>query len=401
MEVFNNLLSSYAATANESDVYGTLLGVGFTVYNQTGLAYAGAAGRQGFDLSSPAYSLDTVQWIASMTKLITTVALLQLVDRGFITLYEDLRPRFSEFSSLQVLTGFTENNTAILVDNTEPLTLRNLLTHTSGFSYDTWDPTLVRWATSVNRAENTSSWSREGFRIPLVFSPGEQWTYGASLDWAGYVLETITNQSLEEYMRENIFEPLGMDSTSFNVSTIPGISCRRADWASVSPNNTNQLIPGNSDLFIPGEVFDMYSGGAGMFSTTRDYAKFLQATMRGDLLSKEMHSLMFTPQLTDAERTSLESAANAAWGTFAADIYPVGAPLSHGLSGIINLEDSPQRRRKGSMSWYGAVNSHWMIDPESGVAAVMTTQVDNGFLQHPLALELWRELELAVYRGLV
>lgn len=259
------------------------------------------------------------------------------------------------------------------------------------------DPDLIRWSESINRTENSQAWSLEGFTTPLKFAPGQGWIYGTSLDWAGHVLETITNQSLEEYMKENIFTPLGMDSTAFNVSTIPNGPDRVVDWASASAEDPNLLLPGTS--WIPSE-YTQYSGGAGLHSTTSDYSKFLTAMLRGELLPEFMQKLVFTPQLTVTEHEKLKEAFSGdMWNFFVPEIFPAGAPVDHGLSGIINLEDSPGRRRKGSMMWSGASNGRWWVDPKSGIAAVMTTQVEP--FNYPVAIELFRELEEAVYQNLV
>lgn len=259
------------------------------------------------------------------------------------------------------------------------------------------DPDLIRWSESINRTDSAQSYTQEGFTTPLKFAPGQGWIYGSSLDWAGFVLEKITEQSLADYMKEHIFTPLGMDSTAFNVSTIPNGRCRLVDWATASADDPNLLVKGSS--WIPDE-YTFYSGGSGLHSTTSDYSKFLTAMLRGELLDAETQKLVFSPSLTNTEREALQQAfAGDMWDFFVPEIYPKNAPVDHGLSGIINLEDSPGRRRKGSMMWSGASNGRWWVDPETGIAAVMTTQVEP--FNYPVAIRLFRELEEAVYRELL
>lgn len=272
-----------------------------------------------------------------------------------------------------------------------------MLTHTSGLVYDVLDPDLMRWSESVNRTDNAQTYSLEGFRTPLKFEPGHGWSYGTSLDWAGFVLEKITQQSLADYMKEHIFTPLGMDSTAFNVSTIPDYSCRLVDWATASSNDSQLLVPGTS--WVPRD-FTFYSGGSGLYSTTTDYSKFLVAMLNGTLLEKEEQKLVFKPSLTPTEHEALrQGLAGDMWDGFVPEIHPKNAPVDHGYSGIINLQDSPGLRKKGSMMWTGASNGRWWVDSETGIAAVMTTQLEP--YNYPLAVKLFQELEEAVYQKLL
>ena len=272
-----------------------------------------------------------------------------------------------------------------------------MLTHTSGLTYDVTDPDLTRWSESINRTESALSYSLEGFTTPLKFEPGYGWTYGTSMDWAGYVLEQITQQSLADYMKENIFTPLGMEATSFNVSTIPDASCRLVDWATASSNDSLLLFPGTS--WIP-QDFKFYSGGSGLYSSTSDYSKFLLAMLNGELLDEETQKLVFSPALTSTEQEALQQALSGdMWDMYVPEILPKHAPVNHGLSGIINIEESPGRRRKGSMMWSGMSNGRWWVDSETGIAAVMTMQLEP--YNHPSAIKVWQELEEAVYRELV
>jgi CubicO group peptidase (beta-lactamase class C family) len=241
------------------------------------------------------------------------------------------------------------------------------------------------------------TWSLHAFTTPLKFPPGTGWVYGTSLDWAGHLIWVIACQNLSSFMQENIFDPLGMTSTRFDPSSITDYASRKVDWAVGSDTNVNHLKLGTT--IVP-DSHEMDSGGAGLFSTTSDYAKFLAALLRGEILQPSSYELMFSPQLTPTEKEAYKQAlAGDMWDYFVPELYPPGAPLDHGLSGVLNLEDSPDRRKKGSLMWSGASNGRWWIDRESGIAAVMTTQVQP--FNHPLAVKLFRDLELAVYRELV
>ena len=146
--------------------------------------------------------------IASMTKAVTTVAALQLVEAGKLALDQPVAGHLPQLAKLQVLHGFApENGKPILKPATRPVTLRHLLTHTSGFAYDNWDEQMFRY---VNHGGN----GRNGV-LPLMFEPGTRWQYGSGVDWVGRLVETVSGQNLEQYFQQHILEPLEMMDTSF------------------------------------------------------------------------------------------------------------------------------------------------------------------------------------------
>jgi CubicO group peptidase (beta-lactamase class C family) len=199
--------------------------------------------------------------------------------------------------------------------------------------------------------------------------------YGKGIDWAGRVIEAISGCSLEEYMKRNIFEPLGMDSTTFFVKTRPDLEARKAE-VSITEGPNNPLAAMTPPGFGPAEIA---VGGSGLFSTAGDYGKLLGALVSEDprILSPEALRTMYSPQLDNpapfqafAELPVLSPIPDAV----GAD-YPRPIQTNHALCGGLNMEDIPKRRKKGSVTWRGMTNGYWWIDPESGIAATMYLQV--------------------------
>ncbi|GJN73386.1 hypothetical protein PLICBS_007464 [Purpureocillium lilacinum] len=271
-----------------------------------------------------------------------------------------------------------------------------LLTHTVGLGYDLADPALAKWSAKVGRRATNLDWSRAGFTTPLSFAPGDGWQYGTAIDWAGLVLEAATGQSLGEYMQTHVFGPFGMRDTGFWPEKLPQTASRAVTF-SYRDAAIGRLKPGPPSV---AERHDVESGGAGMYTTAYDYARFLRGLLNGELVSEATLSQMLEPQLNSAQKEMFEGIVyhSGVQVGFAPE-FPTGLPLNHGLGGALNMEDVSGKRRKGSMMWSGACNSHWWIDRASGIAAVLIVNVQpHG---DAIAVRLYDELERVVYAHLV
>lgn len=313
----------------------------------TGILYQGSAGRTDISPDSKPWDQDTVTWIASMTKLASAICVLQIVEQGLITLDEDVRPRIKFLAEVEIIRGFDDSTgKPILEPNTRPITLRQLLTHTTGLAYDLSEEILMKWRRAVKKDRINMTWTEEGFSTPLLFPPGTAWNYGTSIDWATAVLEKVTGQRLSEYMAQHILDPLGMKDTGFYPATFAKIPFR-------GPDGVLENAPAPLPKDHPVE-----SGGAGLFSTAADYSKLLRAVLQGRLLSVTSNDLLFTPQLNGEVQKSLMDNARKAPSVFAE--YPPGHPINFAFGGMLNLEDVPGKRSKGSMMWSGYTNPHWV-----------------------------------------
>jgi CubicO group peptidase (beta-lactamase class C family) len=272
---------------------------------------------------------------------------------------------------------------------------RHLLTHTVGLSYDTGDADLIKWAAATGRTVTNQDWCLEGFTTPFSFPPGEGWCYGTAIDWAGYVLEVVTGQKLGEYMEQHIFKPLGMASTTFFPKRIPGAEDRIVEYFERDENGILKpfTFEGNVDNH------QMDSGGGGLISTPGDYAKLLLAILQHKLINQETTETMFTPQLDEVQAASVQEYVELAPHVFVPE-FPlkdghVAITLNHGLGGMMNMEDVPGKRKKGSLTWSGYTNGRWFIDRETGISALLFTQVFP--FADPVVINLWDELEKVVY----
>lgn len=283
-----------------------------------------------------------------MTKLASAISILQVVERGLITLDEDVRPRIKFLAEVEIIRGFDESTgKPILEPNTEFITLRRLLTHTVGLCYDMQDDMIMRWRRYTRKDKINMSWTEEGFATPLLFTPGTDFVYGTSIDWATMILEQVTGQKLSAYMSENIFGPLVMKNTGFWPEAVAKIPFRTS-------NGVLEDAPSPLHKEHPIE-----SGGAGLFSTASDYSKMLLAVLQGKLLKEDSMELLFTPQLSPEVQKSLMKKIAGAPDAYSPE-YPPGTPASFALGGMVNLEDIPGKRSKGSMMWSGYTNPHWV-----------------------------------------
>lgn len=305
---------------------------------------------------------------------------MQLVEKGLVTLDEDLRPRIPHFQTVQILTGFDDNDKPIMVDNTKPITLRQLLTHTAGFSYEFADPTLLKWSKQQGNNVSRVQWNLREVSTPLRHEPGESFAYGVNTDWAGLVLEQVTGQKLGDYMKANIFDPLGMKDSGFRQSRMPHVKDRTVPNSIRNPK-TGKLVK-SSWSFPADKDHEVESGGGGLFTTAADYACILRGFLDGKLLKTKTDQEMLRPQLAGDPQQWLQAIAfhPTIRNTFVAE-FENPVPLNHGLGGVLNTEDIPGKRRAMSMAWSGMHCSRWVrFIPASRNLNIVLTDLDNSGL---------------------
>jgi CubicO group peptidase (beta-lactamase class C family) len=257
--------------------------------------------------------LNTVMWVASCTKLMTSVCAMQLVERGLVTLDEPVYKHIPELESLTVIKSIEDGTGKPIEEkHTTPITLRHLLTHTSGLTYEGLHPKSIAWLTYHKRKPNASGKLLERYSSPLVFEPGESWAYGCSLDYAGLLIERISGKTLEEFMRTNLWEPLGIKDMTFHLASRPDMKARMADMSLRDDKGKVRF----SDARLPyhdaqgNEVADCF-GGQGSFLSAEEYVKVLQAVLTTDtnerILKKETVEMFVAPQLGEGSKAMLNA----------------------------------------------------------------------------------------------
>ncbi|OJJ45037.1 hypothetical protein ASPZODRAFT_160532 [Penicilliopsis zonata CBS 506.65] len=339
--------------------------------------------------------LNSVYEMASLSKSMTTVGVMICVERGQISLDDDVAFILPDLCALPVLDGVDEDGQCRTKPRTKPITLRLLMTHRAGCGYHE-SPGLTRWARQNGKTNSTFDSDFEVMKTyPLVFEPGEGWLYGSGIDWAGELVARINHTTLEEFLRTNLWEPLGMASTTFHPELCPGMMDRivpmyeRTDDQGLTPRETLSRIPARHDC-----------GGHGVWSTPEDWGRFMGMMLAegAPVLSAASMDEIFRPQTTDVpELHALLSGPLRA--SLLSTIAMESSNIEIALGGPVYMEDIPGKRSAGTLQWAGRPNIFWWIDRTKGVAATTFAQVispaDTRFAALTSALETAVYAELA------
>jgi methyl acetate hydrolase len=353
------------------------------VASERGILYSGAFGTR--DSSGAPVAADSIFAIASMTKAITTVAALQLVEQGKVKLDEPASTYLPQLGALEVVEGFNADGKPNMRPARIPVTLRHLLTHTSGICYDIWDADMFRY----------TSHTKVGSAPPLMFEPGTRWQYGMGIDWAGQLVEAVSGMNLEEYFQAKILRPLEMTDTSYllpaaKFDRLVSNYERQADGSLKEQRRVQPAAPKN------------FGGGGGLYSTTGDYVRFMQMILgkgrginKAQILQAKTVESMEINQIGTATAGKMKS--NRASLSSDVDIQP-GATEKWGLGFLINTTAYDRGRSAGSLAWAGLFNTFYWIDPKRNVCAVLMMQF-LPFVDRE-AVGLLGDFERAVYASL-
>ncbi len=349
---FEAIESAYNQTEIPAGVFGYVLKDGKTETISFGPAIWGEEEK---------VTADHIFRIASMSKAITSVAAMQLIEQGVIELDDPLNDLMPEMVSIPILTKDGQ-----LIESDDIITLRHLLTHTSGFGYGFIEERLQNF--------NKEGWQFED--LPRMEKPGEVWRYGTSTDWVGKLVEKLSGKTLEDYFRDHITGPLGMHSTWFNV-----------------PENLQHLIVSYGTRTesgfreyrrIPARKVTSYIGGAGLFSSPNDYLKFIHCMLNegayddGYILRPETVQQLFNDELSVA---LIPATGAPEEGPNPEELLLFYKSDRHGLSwglakghGFVYLQDETEilsdDYRKGLAYWGGSYNTRFSIHPKFGYGVV-------------------------------
>jgi CubicO group peptidase (beta-lactamase class C family) len=344
-----------------------------------GVIYEGAFGARDLAEAS-AMTRDTVFRIASMTKAVTSVAAMQLVEQGKLEIDAPVPDIDPALTCPQVLERFDASGAPQLRPAKRPITLRHLLTHTAGFTYEGWNPNTLRYVKTTGMPSLTTG-KIAALRVPLGFDPGDRWEYGINLHWVGRIVEAVSGKPLDVYFRDHICGPLGMKDTDFVAS--PEMRARQAIVHQRKADGSFQPQPLEIQ-FTP----EFWAGGGGLYSTAPDYLTFAQMLLSGEgsdgtrILRPETVALMGKNHIGDLE---------------AVDFFP-GSGLKWGLATLINTQPGLDGRNAGSLTWAGIFNTYYWIDPGERVAGVIMTQVTPFVDQR--TFKLYAQFERSVYNAL-
>jgi methyl acetate hydrolase len=333
--------------------------------NAKGVTFAGASGDAAPGMKA---APDTVLKIFSMTKGIGSTAAMMLIEQGkmdFNTPVQDVLPEFAE---IRVLEGWDGDNPKMRAPKVKA-TARHLATHTSGLEYEFWRPEVGEYLAKTKRPSILAG-TKAALFYPMMTDPGTRWGYGPSVDWLGLMVEKISGQRIDVFLKQNLFEPLGMKDTDVEVrphmqARLAGVKARGedgkfGDFAIAPPSNP-----------------EVYGMGHSLYSTTQDYMRFLRmflnnGALDGNRVLKESTvARMLENQMGPLKFEKMVTAAP----PITADVDPFeGTTKTHSFGFLRNEADIPGRRRAGSQSWAGVLNTHYWFDPTADLAGLIMTQ---------------------------
>ena len=356
---------------------GELAGASLLIARRSNIAHLAAYGMADIEKGRP-IAEDTIFRIASMTKPVTSLAVLQLAEEGKLLLNDPIADYLPEFSAGKVLESVPESDAFRLVDVKRPMTIRHLLTHTSGLTYDypLDNETLVSYYQVANIHSGLGGFEtlervmRRVGRLPLAFHPGDQWVYGYSTDVLGRLIEVVSGTTLDQYFKTRLFEPLQMNDTAFRLPPEKkdrlAVVYVKAEDGCLQPNQPHQY-PYAPEPYDPSLLY--FAGGGGLTSTITDYARFLQMTVNGGELNGER---VLSPR-------SIETALENHIGDFDTGYYG-GPGFKFGLGFQIHVDpgQSGSPSSKGTYEWGGWWHTIFWVDPSKEMFVIKMSQYSPG-----------------------
>lgn len=308
---------------------------------------------------------------ASTTKALASIAAMQLIEQGRLSLDDEVASIRPEFAELQVLDGF-DGDTPILRPVSRPPVIRELLTHSSGLTYFFTNAKMVEFHEKTGIPHVLTGSMDALTKVPLAQDPGTMWDYGTNTDWLGLVVETVSGQKLDEYLAEHVIGPLGMDDVTFSPSDAQ--RARTMPIHARTPDGGLAAI----ELDLP-PAPDWWAGGHGLFGSAQAYARLIRCLLRGGeldgtrILKEETVELMFTDHLNGVPMPTegIKSAAP----ELSNDVPALPVEQGWGLGFHLVLQDLPGMRKAGTGDWAGLFNLYYWIDRSSGVGGMLLTQV--------------------------
>ena len=325
------------------------------------------------------HQLNDILFLASATKLMATLAALACVDDGLLTLTGDLSTIAPELAAKQILTGFSDDGQPILEPQTKGITLEQLITHSSGLVYHFINPTIAKWREQNAPQAQTSNAGKkftveELINYPLAFQPGSAWMYGPGLDWAGRIVERVTNKTLGEYLLSRVFAAIGITDAQFYPVTREDLRARMVDLNPEDPDGLGRAVlggGGDMNLTTKGDF-----GGHGLFMTAEDYLKALRSILANDgkILKPATVDGMFESHLSAEAAESHKAAMATPFGGFFRVGVAPGSKAGYGLGGLLTQANVEGWYGEKTLTWGGGMTFSWFIDRQNDLCGVGALQ---------------------------
>jgi CubicO group peptidase (beta-lactamase class C family) len=362
---------------------GDVPGVAVAVVNKDGLLYNEGFGKSRTLTNTP-MAKDTIFNMASMTKAITSAAIMQLVDEGKLKVDDEVAKYLPKYKDPLVISKFNEADGSYETRPAKrPITIRHLLTHTSGIGYGFSSPTLAKIMEKTKKTELDS---------PLLFDPGESWAYGASTRVLGHVVEAISGLKIDAFLESRILSPLGMHDTFYLVPT-----AKHPRVVAVNRRgNDGKFVEAPVPATIPATV----QGDGGLYGTPTDYGLFLRMLLnRGTLNGKRILSDTSVKAMLASATGSVAVKEQQSTNQALSRNFPVGAGKdTWGLGFQLAAEKQADRRSPGSGTWAGIFNTHFFIDPSKEIGVVVMMQTLPFYDE--ASMKVYAGVEEAVYKNL-
>ena len=375
----NDLSAFLKGVTDRGDVPGVVV----AVVGKDGVLYHEAFGKSRTIGNTP-MAKDTIFNMASMTKPVTSVAIMMLVDEGKLKLDDDVAKYLPKYKNPLVISKFNDADATYETRPARrPITIRHLLTHTSGLGYAVGSSMLTKIVAKTKKTE---------LDLPLQFDPGDSWAYGPSTRVLGDVVEAISGQKLDAFLESRILGPLGMRDTSYLVPT--------AKYGRVVAVNTRGADGKLAEQPMPATLPATVQGDAGLYGTGGDYGLFLRMLLnRGTLNGKRILSEQSVKTMLEPNTGSVVVKEQQSVNLALSRNFPSGAGKDKwGLGFQLASEKVPNRRSPGSGTWAGVFNTHFFIDPsrEIGVVVMMQTLP----FYDDTSMKVYAGVEEAIYRNL-
>lgn len=353
------------------------------------------------DASSPLVTPDTPCLIWSCTKLVTSVAALQLIEQGKIDLNAPAEKYVPDIAKIQVLHGFNDDGTPNLKPAQTKPTVLHLITHTSGFSYDFFDPSTMQWRVAMKQppVSYVGRSAMEDYTTPLIFEPGTRFEYGVNIDWLGFIIEKVSGQDLDSYFKEHIFKPLGMVNSGTTLTPE-----QDAQFFTVHAKDADGKLSATPVRFTPTEV--KAPGGHCLYGTCNEYAQFLLTLINAGTHPVSKVQILKPETVKNyvfKDMIPVVGCSSDGLGNISSIVPPIsctgnmlpGVKKGWSCGLLLNNEAMPNGRSQGSGAWAGLGNCYYWVDPVAGKLGFIVSAVLPFFDKD--VLHLFDALERAVY----